>query len=60
MVQVRLTAPCRLVVVGTPEYLARHGTPKRPEDLLRHECITFRSTTTGTLYAWESERGRRT
>ena len=60
MVQVRLTAPCRFVVVGTPEYLARHGTPKRPEDLLRHDCITFRSTTTGALYAWELERGRRT
>lgn len=48
------------MVVGTPEYLARHGTPKRPEDLLRHECLTFRSPTTGALYAWELERGRRT
>ena len=60
MVSVRLTKPVRFVVVGTPEYLARHGTPERPEDLLRHECITFRSTTTGALYAWELERGRRT
>ena len=34
--------------------------PGRPEELLRHECITFRSQTTGTLYAWELERGRRT
>jgi DNA-binding transcriptional LysR family regulator len=60
MVQVRLTDPFRFVVVGTPSYLARHGTPERPEDLLRHECITFRSQTTGALYAWELERGRRT
>jgi DNA-binding transcriptional LysR family regulator len=60
MVQVRLTAPCRFVVVGTPEYLARNGKPERPEDLLHHECITFRSSTTGALYAWELERGRRT
>ncbi len=60
MVSVRLTKPVRFVVVGTPEYLERHGTPERPEDLLRHECITFRSTTTGALYAWELERGRRT
>jgi DNA-binding transcriptional LysR family regulator len=59
MVQVRLTDPFRFVVVGAPEYLARHGTPERPEDLLRHECITFRSQTTGALYAWELERGRR-
>jgi DNA-binding transcriptional LysR family regulator len=60
MVQVRLTDSFRFVVVGSPGYLARHGTPERPEDLLRHECITFRSQTTGALYAWELERGRRT
>jgi DNA-binding transcriptional LysR family regulator len=60
MVQVRLTDAFRFVVVGSPDYLASHGTPERPEDLLRHECITFRSQTTGVLYAWELERGRRT
>src|SRR6202142_1747806 len=59
MVQVRLTDAFRFVVVGSPGYFARHGTPERPEDLLRHECITFRSQTTGALYAWELERGRR-
>jgi DNA-binding transcriptional LysR family regulator len=59
MVQVRLTDSFRFVVVGAPSYLARKGTPERPEDLLRHECITFRSQTTGALYAWELERGRR-
>jgi DNA-binding transcriptional LysR family regulator len=60
MVQVRLTDAFRFVVVGAPGYLARRGTPERPEDLLRHECITFRSQSTGTLYAWELERGRKT
>ncbi len=60
MVQVRLTDGFRFVVVGTPDYLARHGVPERPQDLLRHECITFRSKTTGALYAWELERGRKT
>ncbi|MFL5270461.1 MAG: LysR family transcriptional regulator [Anaeromyxobacteraceae bacterium] len=60
MVQVRLTDSFRFVVVGAPDYLARHGTPQRPEDLLRHDCLTFRSQTTGARYAWELERGRRT
>jgi DNA-binding transcriptional LysR family regulator len=60
MVRVRLVPPFRFVVVGTPEYLARRGTPDRPEDLMDHECITFRSPTNGSLYAWELERGRRT
>ena len=59
MVHVRLTDSFRFVVVGSPQYLARRGTPLRPEDLLRHECITFRSQTTGALYAWELERGGR-
>lgn len=60
MVQVRLTDGFRFVVVGAPEYLARRGTPERPQDLVRHACITFRSKTTGALYAWELERGRKT
>lgn len=59
MVQVKLTDPFRFVVVASPRYLERLGTPLRPEDLLRHECLTFRSQTTGALYAWELERGRR-
>jgi DNA-binding transcriptional LysR family regulator len=60
MVQVRLTGRARFVVVGAPTYLARNGTPERPEDLLRHQCLTIRSSTTGAQYAWELERGRRT
>lgn len=59
MVQVRLTDAFRFVVVGAPSYFEKHGTPERPEDLLRHECITFRSHTSGALYVWELERGRR-
>ena len=60
MVQVRLTDAFRFVVVGAPSYLERHGTPQKPIDLLRHECITYRSQTTGAIYAWELERGRKT
>ena len=60
MVSVRLTDPFRFVVVGAPAYLDAHGVPARPEELLHHECLTFRSATTGSLYAWEFERGQRT
>ncbi|SEU17983.1 LysR substrate binding domain-containing protein [Stigmatella erecta] len=60
MVSVRLTDSFRFIVVGAPGYLDKHGTPEHPEDLLHHECLTFRSDTTGSLYAWELERGRRT
>jgi DNA-binding transcriptional LysR family regulator len=60
MVSVRLSEPFRLIVVGAPSYLDKCGTPQRPEDLLDHECLTFRSGTTGALYAWELERGKKT
>jgi DNA-binding transcriptional LysR family regulator len=60
MVRVRLTNTFRFIVVGAPNYLARHGTPQRPEDLLNHECINFRKGKAGALAAWDLERGRRT
>jgi DNA-binding transcriptional LysR family regulator len=60
MVAVRLTDPFRFIVVGSPSYLAREGTPQHPDDLLKHERLTFRSATTKARYAWELERGRKT
>ncbi len=29
------------VVVASPDYLKRHGTPQQPEDLLKHNCLRF-------------------
>ncbi|WP_027909598.1 LysR family transcriptional regulator [Pseudomonas sp. URMO17WK12:I4] len=29
------------VVVASPDYLERHGTPQVPEDLLQHNCLRF-------------------
>src|SRR5471032_589723 len=46
----------RVAVVASPAYLARHGTPRTPDQLQKHGCIVFRGTTTGALYPWDFER----
>ena len=40
LVGVKLAANQR-VVVASPAYLAARGVPARPEDLVRHDCLTF-------------------
>jgi DNA-binding transcriptional LysR family regulator len=37
----RKITPCRQVMSASPTYLAKHGTPERPEDLLEHNCILY-------------------
>ena len=34
-------APYRLMICASPEYLARRGTPAKPEELSEHECLSF-------------------
>jgi DNA-binding transcriptional LysR family regulator len=38
----------RRVLVASPDYLARHGRPSTPEDLLHHACLLY--TLGGRLY----------
>jgi Transcriptional regulator len=35
----------RRVVCASPRYLEEHGTPKAPQDLLKHDCVTFSGLT---------------
>jgi DNA-binding transcriptional LysR family regulator len=37
---VQALAPIRFVLCAAPSYLARHGVPERPVDLVHHVCLT--------------------
>ncbi|HWD33549.1 MAG TPA: LysR family transcriptional regulator [Pseudomonas sp.] len=41
-----------LVVVATPDYLRRAGTPASPQDLQDHECIQFELPSSGRVSTW--------
>jgi DNA-binding transcriptional LysR family regulator len=51
MVAVRLTPSFRLIVVGSPAYLARRGRPRTPADLAAHACVRLRRSN-GALASW--------
>lgn len=38
----RRIAECRRVLVATPDYLARAGTPETPDELVKHNCLLLR------------------
>jgi len=59
MVAVRIGPEERLLVVGSPAYLAGRALPLHPQDLLQHRCINLRLPTLGGLYAWEFEKDGR-
>jgi DNA-binding transcriptional LysR family regulator len=52
MIAVRLTPPFKEAHFAAPSYLARHGRPKRPEDLLLHSCIRYRNIGSGRIAEW--------
>ncbi|UFS68253.1 LysR family transcriptional regulator (plasmid) [Paracoccus denitrificans] len=56
MIAVRIGPDWRLVAVASPGYLAAHGVPQHPRDLVRHICINMRHESAGGLYAWEFEK----
>ncbi len=49
----RLIGKTARVTVGSPDYFARHGEPKSPEDLAHHNCLVF--TPLSTVDEWHFE-----
>jgi DNA-binding transcriptional LysR family regulator len=58
MIAVSLGPPQRYAVVASAQYVAQHGRPKQPKDLLDHACIRTRYGS-GLLPDWEFEKAGR-
>ena len=58
MIAVRIGPDLCMAVVGAPSYFKTRPEPKKPQDLIDHNCITLRLPH-GGLYAWEFEKGGR-
>jgi DNA-binding transcriptional LysR family regulator len=59
MIAVRIAPDMRMAVVGAPSYFKTRPRPKKPQDLVEHNCINLRLPTHGAVYAWEFEKGAR-
>jgi DNA-binding transcriptional LysR family regulator len=53
MIAVRLTPDVRMMIVGSPAYFAHRPVPTSAQDLMKHNCIMLRLSSSGGLYAWE-------
>ena len=38
------------IICASPDYLSRHGVPRQPRDLQKHNCLTFRSEETQPMW----------
>ncbi len=55
MVAVQITPMLEMAVVASPGYFKRCGKPATPADLVRHNCLCYRNTTSGAICRWEFE-----
>lgn len=55
MIAVPLTGDQREMAVAAPSYLAAHGAPVHPRELVHHRCIGWRRAPNVAPYRWEFE-----
>ncbi|WP_313898819.1 substrate binding domain-containing protein [Methylobacterium sp. E-045] len=55
----RHLAPHRVCAFAAPTYLARHGIPRHPDELVGHTCVNFRFQSSGQVLRWPFRIGDR-
>jgi len=53
----RRLAPVRHLLSASPAYLARHGTPTRPEDLQHHVCLAYSNLANPGIWHYRTPDG---
>jgi DNA-binding transcriptional LysR family regulator len=54
----RRLAPVRMAVCASPDYLEKHGTPRRPEELMEHTYLRYANVPERRVFSWIDEQGR--
>jgi DNA-binding transcriptional LysR family regulator len=56
MIAIPIGPQLRMAVVASPAYFAKHPNPKKPRELIDHNCINMRMQSGGGLYVWDFQR----
>ena len=56
MIAVRIGPDMRMAVVGAPSYFKNRAEPKKPQDLIGHNCINLRLPTHGDCMPGSSRK----
>ncbi|WP_375786032.1 LysR substrate-binding domain-containing protein [Bradyrhizobium sp. Pha-3] len=53
----RRVGEVRRIVVASPDYLKRHGRPRRPDDLAQHYAVTFVNQASPAAWSFQHKQG---
>ena len=59
MIAVRIGPDLRMAVVGASSYFKNRPEPKKPQDLIGHNCMNLRLPKHDSVYAWEFDKNGR-
>ena len=55
--QARIFAPQRFRIAASPAYLAEHGSPSHPDELVNHQCLAYKGITGQQRWFFRRDQG---